>query len=675
MIRKLSTICLIFFTIVTLFLINAPSHNFVAPAHACIPNPNGIGCAFFGCNGSACGLWSSGPKYNDPSCGGTYCRSSGPIPAPPAGGGAAPPPPGGGAGSGGIPPGSNNLGNLGGFPLSTPSPTPDPCIGANNGDGYYCARSGGAGGTSGHRYYCYWDPVAKVNKTATQDTCSCNTCSSGGDVCSGKNTCGSLPPVDSCYNMGGTCTAKSDCVGNAGASLGSIINGNCPTSAVCCKVSTSFHTGNFSSPCLDAQHGIGAGISQFGTCVYTGSCPVAGPSGQGTCGTGLVCCAPHDQGGQNTVCKDNLFTNNKIIPFTGYCTNSCLQKYSTYYSSDGVCKAGLYCCPTSTITVAAVTSPAVSKFGASPANTISIDPTVLDTRSKNCNFNTSAKTWDCTISITNTGSSTASLQASGLNSTVKFDTQSLSAGQHTLLTVTGLSCAISGTNLALSAGNTSLAIPWVCYDHTNTGVSLQPYALADPPVHKSLDATVYAFPIGQNISMNYLAKNVLGAQIHKSTDTITLTQPRNYTNPHLNLGYLPTNSYELYVHVDRYLNKKLPSLDTTNMFYILPGDAFSSAGFTLIPGDVNGDNFIDDLDYNAVLNCYKNKANTPSCKNKLLADLNDDGVVDDTDLQIVIDHYGEQGDYFSLPSSQCAIDPSCNVNSTSQLCSLICHVQ
>lgn len=57
-------------------------------------------------------------------------------------------------------------------------------------------------------------------------------------------------------------------------------------------------------------------------------------------------------------------------------------------------------------------------------------------------------------------------------------------------------------------------------------------------------------------------------------------------------------------------------------------------------GDANGDGVINILDFNLVVSCFGNKANTPSCPNKSGADVNKDGVVDGIDYTIVIKYFG-----------------------------------
>ncbi len=53
-------------------------------------------------------------------------------------------------------------------------------------------------------------------------------------------------------------------------------------------------------------------------------------------------------------------------------------------------------------------------------------------------------------------------------------------------------------------------------------------------------------------------------------------------------------------------------------------------------GDVNNDGTIDILDYNILISCYGEHADTADCSNKAAADLNNDGVVDGIDYNIFL---------------------------------------
>lgn len=76
-------------------------------------------------------------------------------------------------------------------------------------------------------------------------------------------------------------------------------------------------------------------------------------------------------------------------------------------------------------------------------------------------------------------------------------------------------------------------------------------------------------------------------------------------------------------------------------------------------GDTNGDGVIDIIDYNFVVSCFGNKANTSSCPNKSAADINKDGVVDGIDYTIIIKYFG-QVDTTSLDNDLQTLNSSLN---------------
>src|SRR5204863_2658724 len=126
-----------------------------------------------------------------------------------------------------------------------------------------------------------------------------------------------------------------------------------------------------------------------------------------------------------------------------------------------------------------------------------------------------------------------------------------------------------------------------------------------------------------------------------STTLIFNPATKLFSNPRVPLENVQTGQYQIVVQMPHYLKQQLEnSLDKTK---IISFESTSSALFSsvkLIPGDIsplpNGDNIIDVKDYQALVNCYGSKANTPSCLNKDAPDLNDDGVIDGIDYNIFL---------------------------------------
>jgi thermitase len=110
-----------------------------------------------------------------------------------------------------------------------------------------------------------------------------------------------------------------------------------------------------------------------------------------------------------------------------------------------------------------------------------------------------------------------------------------------------------------------------------------------------------------------------------ATASGTLNATRDFEVSFFNyLGY-----YDLAIRAQGTLLKRVPN---ARMRY--PG--VSGLNLTLIPGDVNGDNVIDDADLLQILFAFG--ANNPS------VDLNGDGIVDDADLLLVLFNFGLQGE-------------------------------
>ncbi|GIV06989.1 MAG: hypothetical protein KatS3mg017_0191 [Fimbriimonadales bacterium] len=110
-----------------------------------------------------------------------------------------------------------------------------------------------------------------------------------------------------------------------------------------------------------------------------------------------------------------------------------------------------------------------------------------------------------------------------------------------------------------------------------------------------------------------------------TTESGTLNSTGDFEVSFFNyLGY-----YDLAIRAQGALLKRVPN---ARMRY--PG--VSNLNLTLIPGDVNGDNVIDDADLLQIL--FNFGANSPA------NDLNGDGVVDDADLLLVLFNFGTVGE-------------------------------
>jgi len=150
-------------------------------------------------------------------------------------------------------------------------------------------------------------------------------------------------------------------------------------------------------------------------------------------------------------------------------------------------------------------------------------------------------------------------------------------------------------------------------------------------VQKALTVPVRGRVLIQGYASSYNGRTVevvlrpVGGGSALATASGTLNATRDFEVSFFNyLGY-----YDLAIRAQGTLLKRVPN---ARMRY--PG--VSGLNLTLIPGDVNGDNVIDDADLLQVLFAFG--ANNPS------VDLNGDGVVDDADLLLVLFNFGLQGE-------------------------------
>lgn len=91
--------------------------------------------------------------------------------------------------------------------------------------------------------------------------------------------------------------------------------------------------------------------------------------------------------------------------------------------------------------------------------------------------------------------------------------------------------------------------------------------------------------------------------------------------------------YYVKTKIDQYLLKTPPII----LLHI--GEENTVTRYTMITGDINGDNHLSLLDYNILANCYsdiKSKSDTCSAEDAVLSDLNDDGLVNQFDYNLFV---------------------------------------
>lgn len=148
---------------------------------------------------------------------------------------------------------------------------------------------------------------------------------------------------------------------------------------------------------------------------------------------------------------------------------------------------------------------------------------------------------------------------------------------------------------------------------------------------------------GGNFLLKHITRNVL-LTFYDSTNKPVTTVPgsimynsssKNFQGT-LSSSTLATGQYTVILTMNGYLGKQFPGI-----IGITQGQTITLPEISLITGDINNDNQLNILDYNAIISCFGLKAATNVCTNPITAqnpgaDLNDDGVIDGIDYNLFI---------------------------------------
>ncbi|MDP3955370.1 MAG: hypothetical protein Q8Q15_03350, partial [bacterium] len=92
-----------------------------------------------------------------------------------------------------------------------------------------------------------------------------------------------------------------------------------------------------------------------------------------------------------------------------------------------------------------------------------------------------------------------------------------------------------------------------------------------------------------------------------------------------------SNKFVIKVKTKRYLRKLIDGVTTLNL-----GTLNKMPLITMIVGDINDDNKLNIEDYNILVGCFADKANTNSCIDKENSDLDDNDVIDGIDFNLFL---------------------------------------
>ncbi len=268
------------------------------------------------------------------------------------------------------------------------------------------------------------------------------------------------------------------------------------------------------------------------------------------------------------------------------------------------------------------------------------------------------------------------------------DTKAAGPIQEPQCTDTGGECQSGKTNeignpCTLSSGSPGTVVFNLCPNQGNDIRCCVPGAAQSQSI--SLNAALQG--IGPNQSIKTPQRSItmkiydttkdFSKATYTAQNVVTYDQASGKFVSNFNLGDIAAGNYQMVAQSATYLDTQLTDkTDGDVTFSLGPGKNAQAADFEMKAGDLApsppGDNFVNIIDYNAVIGCMPGSPSS-ACLNKKFADINDDGVVNQKDLDILLLNFGENGFAFQTSQFKCEPDPACNSGKdTIQLCSLIC---
>lgn len=144
------------------------------------------------------------------------------------------------------------------------------------------------------------------------------------------------------------------------------------------------------------------------------------------------------------------------------------------------------------------------------------------------------------------------------------------------------------------------------------------------PKHKTVAAELQLFDVNNKMIGEGTGQVVYNEKDGNYSGVISIT-PNQFT----------TGKYTLKVKTDRHLRRLMPGIQT-----IVAGQHNDTLpAITLVAGDIDNNNALNILDYNALLDCYSDLATASNCEQpgkKEASDINDDGPVNQIDYNLFL---------------------------------------
>lgn len=183
---------------------------------------------------------------------------------------------------------------------------------------------------------------------------------------------------------------------------------------------------------------------------------------------------------------------------------------------------------------------------------------------------------------------------------------------------------ITSTPTSAASGHTMITASACLHGFGNCGDNVSPNNGGNTtPQHQQKQITISAFN-----NNNQLVSTQQGM--------LTYNADTGIFSGNIDMGTLSSGNYLIKEKTNGFLSTQIPGIvkitdSSNNTLSTIPESI----------GDINNDNQLDILDYNAILNCYGTKQNTPTCANSPTeqtagADINDDSLVNGADYNLLL---------------------------------------